>query len=195
MKAYQKSRKRRTMRSLKTDAGCFENFDTARYPTHVTVQQLYHPSGNVAERKQFNFEKHILYGNKVRFSVLPLDISIVCAKRFPGTTSNLKIFSENVNFIWSGQSTSFVILIWWINGCDRNEYLCDHWEILTNNASVLLNKIGTPVLYETYHTYINFNLQLCIHTNPFIQRFYSYPVVADVRIPTCLSMIKTVNSN
>ena len=76
----------------------FSHFKCARYATDVTLQQSNRPSGNMQEGKVYFSGKQKLSGLKVEVSVLRNGLAIECTKHYPGSTADVEIFYQNVNF-------------------------------------------------------------------------------------------------
>ncbi|KAF1335965.1 Succinyl-coa:3-ketoacid coenzyme a transferase, partial [Globisporangium splendens] len=87
------------MEKLTTTFGnSFVHIPAARCCTDAIFQQSNKPGGNVQEAEPYFHSKYKLYGVKMEVSVLPNGQVIDCTNHFPGSTANIQIFRENMEF-------------------------------------------------------------------------------------------------
>ena len=75
----------------------FMHYLFAKFATDVTFQQANRSLGNHQEAKVFFSGKHKLYGYKCEVSVLPLGIACFATAHYPGSVSDIDIFSKNLS--------------------------------------------------------------------------------------------------
>ena len=83
-----------TMNKLLHSDQRFYNFTEALYAVDVTFQQLYRPSGGIAEGKLYFSGKHHLYGYKEEVSVLPNNLVDHCNTQFHFLDFSFERFSS-----------------------------------------------------------------------------------------------------